>query len=677
MAGPWEAYQTKAAPVEAGPWTQYAAPEAPSMAADVAKSAGSGLVKGVVGLAGLPGAVEDATNWIGRQTIGRVGNYARGEGFTAPTFDQVEQRRAAMGLGSQKALPSADTIQPAVEANITGPMYKPQTTPGKYAGTIAEFIPGMVLPGGTLGQRAAMAVVPGAASEFAGQMTEGTPAEPYARAGAALASGVGVAGLQALQRAPARTVIGAAAGPALNRQAVEQASTLIDDAAARGVTLTWDEALNQVTGGAVNLGNLRRGVETQLEGGATMNAAMSQRPAQVDAAARGQFNQIAPPTNNPSSIGRAVGETAEEAVDGVRQNINRLSQPYYDAAQTVLLGPAEMAQVRALPGYAEAMAAVQGNPQLMRNIQGLPENSVGFLNEVKKQLDTMGQNAAGQFNPQRNQQVASGLGQDATAVRQAAMDASNDYQRALYIQQQGRERVLQPIMDGPLGKLANRDQTTRQAIDALFPSSPVAGSAEEVTRAVGALAQRSPGVARQLVRAHAETTFNEAAQNLQAGANQFGGAKFAATIRGNPQQGQNLEAAVRALPQGDDVWTGFNRFLEILEATGKRPQMGSPTAANQAVQDTLKAGGAASEVGNAILTAGTKIPGRLRQAYERYQAGRNSAELADILLNPQSVGLFRALAREQVAVPAMVGLATRLTYMGERTTAERPAQPSR
>lgn len=672
MAGPWEDYQ-KAPATQNGPWADYA-PAKPSVATDVAKAIPSGLAKGVIGLAGLPGAIEDGTNWLARQTVGRVGNAIRGEGFTAPTFADVEQRRAAAGLGSQKALPSADTIRQSVEQNITGPLYEPQTVPGQYAGTVAEFLPSMALPGGTMGQRAAMAVVPALASETAGQATKGTPAEPYARAGAGIVAGLGTAGAQALGRQPVNRVLREASGPSLTRQAVDKAAALIDDAAANGTVLTWDEALNKVTGGAVNLGAVRQGAEGNMQGGVALRDAMAQRPVQIENAARQQLGQIAPEIAAPSAIGRAVGTAAEESIDGVRQNINKLSEPYYTAAENVLLPPSEMAKVRALPGYAEAAKAVQANPQLMRNIQGLPENSVGFLNQVKIQLDTMGDNAAGQFNPQRNMTVASGIGKDAEAVRQAGIDASSDYAQALAIQQAGREKVLQPLRDGPLGQMAKKDQTTRQAIDALFPANPDQ-SAAEVTRAMTALVSKSPGAARELARWNAESLFEKTTRDLVSGANQFGGAKFRAALMGNKRQAENFEASIRALPNGDVTWQGFNKFLDVLEATGRRPAVGSNTAEKLAMQNELKSGGFMGETANAIGTGGLTIPRRLRDWYQDLQGGKNSAQLADILLDPKSVNIFRALASEKTGVPASVALATRLTYMGERAGSKPNGNP--
>lgn len=141
---------------------------------DLARSAGIGLVKGAVGVAGLPGdLVNLATRGVdfltGAETnkeFGQtVGDYAGG---------------AAMR---------------GYLENVTGPLYEPKTTAGRYAQNVAEFAPAMVGGPGSLATRAlTRAVIPGAASEAAGQVTEGSAIEPYARVagaiGGALAPGM-------------------------------------------------------------------------------------------------------------------------------------------------------------------------------------------------------------------------------------------------------------------------------------------------------------------------------------------------------------------------------------------------------------------------------------------------------------------------------------------------------
>ncbi len=159
----------------------------PSLLADIAKSAGAGLVKGALG---IPGAIGDVRALVNLGLDKLIG---------APP--RVERSP----LGVDLSPPTTATLQRGLEV-ITGPLYEPQTTAGKFAGTAAEFVPGAALLPGAAAARAANAlrfgVVPGVASEAAGQVTEGTAAEPWARAGAGILGGIAGGVRRARPQAP-------------------------------------------------------------------------------------------------------------------------------------------------------------------------------------------------------------------------------------------------------------------------------------------------------------------------------------------------------------------------------------------------------------------------------------------------------------------------------------------
>lgn len=153
-----------------------------STAADVAHSAFTGLGKGLIGIAGAPG---DLTSLV---TGGKHGS----------------------GFGSE-------AIQKGIEG-YTGEFYQPKTTLGRYAETAGSFAPAAVLPAGELGLGARllrMVAAPAIASETAGELTQGTAAEPYARAGAAILGGGLGAGLKSRAALPALK----------NAEQIEQAAT--------------------------------------------------------------------------------------------------------------------------------------------------------------------------------------------------------------------------------------------------------------------------------------------------------------------------------------------------------------------------------------------------------------------------------------------------------------------
>jgi hypothetical protein len=635
------------------------------VAEDVAKSAGIGVVKGGIATAGALGDVRNLAS-------AGAGHVWDKMGVSPETQQQIKGAAATVskmlpGGTMFNLAPDSGQIREKVEG-VTGKLYEPKSVPGQYAQTVGEFLPAAASGPAGIVRRGAQVVIPALVSETAGQLTKGSAAEPAARFAGALAGGIG-AGLAARPGTAARA-IRESLPEGVTPQMVDDAERLIGDAAQRGIQLAWPEALSQVAGRPI-LTDTMRHLEASPQTAARMGEFFAGRPQQVEQAARQQFDQIAPPNANPSTIGRDVGRAAEAEVTQTRQAINQQAQPHYRASENVLLTPTEMARVRAIPGFEEARAAVRDNPQLNRYVAHLPDESVGFLNEVKKQLDRAGENAVGPFNQQPNQQVAAGYAADARRVRRTAqaIDArygQGDYSQALAIERQGREQILQPLLDGYIGKLANRDQTTQQAIAVLFPKNPLPNSQDEIAAAVGALANRNQRAASDLVRAHAESTFNEATRALQAGANPKGGANFRAQVVGNPQQAANLEAAVTALPNGQQRWDGFNRFLDIMEAVGNRPNVGSRTAYNQEINKMGAMGGVSRDAAKVGLNPLKALQPAIER-YDQWKLGRNLNQLAGILTDPGAANQLRAIARMPQGNAATSAALKLLTYAGAST----------
>src|SRR4051812_29953129 len=94
----------------------------PSVGGDVAKSAGVGLGKGAIGLAGFVG---DMSN-LGAKGIETASNYVSDK-------LGVEPYKRPAGPSLLDNVPTSASIQKGIEDNVTGKFYQPQTTPGKYA----------------------------------------------------------------------------------------------------------------------------------------------------------------------------------------------------------------------------------------------------------------------------------------------------------------------------------------------------------------------------------------------------------------------------------------------------------------------------------------------------------------------------------------------------------------
>ncbi len=613
--------QHKFEPVDHDPFsTDYA-----GIASDVGKSIATGAAKGTLGIAGFPGEVANLL----------------AKGSQAATDYIAEKTGLDPGpRAAESVLPTEASLQKHVE-DIAGPIYKPETTYGKYGETAGEFLPSALLgPGGLARKVALQAVVPGVASEAAGQATEGTALEPYARAASGIAGGFG----GALAGRPASAVEAIRKQlPDLPAGAIANARNLMQVAQQKGISLTWPEALSQVSGRPV-LSDTQRILESAPGSRTRMQNFYADRPQQFDQAALNEFGQVAPGTRTPSQIGPQVGEASQGAIGDVRQAINNASEPYYHAAEAVTLSPAEMSHVRAIPGWTEARDAVRNNPQIGWRVAHLPDESVGFLNAVKKQFDQQAENSASKFNPAKNKEAQSSNEMAASALKQIGVAKSQAYEIALEIQQQARERYLDPLLQGPLGRLAKKDVTTQKAIEALFPSNPLPNSHHEIHDAVQRLAARNPGAAAQLVRAHVESVFNQATKNLQGGPNQMGAAGFAKALVGNIQQRANLEAAITALPGGDRIWRGFDNFLEAAEATGTRQAKGSLTAFNAQELGAMSSGGLIGEVAKTGLSPG-KWWTVVSDKYGQWKLGSNLDELARIFTDPRSAPLLERISR--------------------------------
>lgn len=153
---------------------------------EVGKAGGAGVARGIGGLADIPGAMMSGYSSL-------VTGGLEGLGITSPEMSAT-MRDAMMGT-----VPGGGNVgnELVKAATLGGSEYRSDTTAGKIAGTVGEFLPGAALMGGANpANLLKYGVAPGVGSEAAGMATEGTAIEPFARfAGGMLApAAVGLAG---------------------------------------------------------------------------------------------------------------------------------------------------------------------------------------------------------------------------------------------------------------------------------------------------------------------------------------------------------------------------------------------------------------------------------------------------------------------------------------------------
>lgn len=640
-----------------------APPEAPYTWGGAANAVGGGLMQAAASIPGaigdVPYLISEGANWVLGQTTGRLDNYLSRGTAEAKSREQVrgEQMATRQWIAEETGIPTLPQPWEVINSQkvlgwmepVLGKPYEPQNTGEKYIQTVTSFAPAAIAPGSAL-QRGAQVAIPGGASEFLGQSLEGTGYEGAGRVVGAIAGG-GATALMSRKGVPERMV--SQAMGALDDATLTAAGRLMIDADRMGVPLTWPEAVQHASNGATRLTDLQRVVENSTGGGPAMRQFYADRPDQVDAAARQQFDQIAPNPMMPEQLGPRVQQAADADISNVNRTINAQTRPMYQAAEAQTI-PANSPALRN-PAFIQAVTELRNNPVLGPRFANLPDNSIGVIDAAQKLMRSRAEalQVPGQgLNPY-----------EASVTRQARRDVTNEarnlspeYDGAVQFQRQAKEQYLNPLREGPTGKLAGTTDVQAQT-RALFPAQPAAQSDVGVARAMRGIGRTDPEAAAGVVRQHLESTFNEATQRIQSGQNPFGGAKFSAVVAGNPQQRRNLFAAIRALPNGAVMWRGFNRFLDILEATGKRPAPNSATQFNAQLQKELEQGGLTGEAAT-IAASPQKAFSYIKDRYAQFRLGRGTEQLAR-LFTTGNLDDFRRLIKSGPGSPQGVAVMVR------------------
>jgi hypothetical protein len=298
-----------------------------------------------------------------------------------------------------------------------------------------------------------------------------------------------------------------------------------------------------------------------------------------------------------------------------------------------------------------------------------PDNDLNVINEVVKQLRTMAEEAAPNSARVGGSMTRASVRSQAADLADAlARQASPDYGIARDTVRGINEAFIDPLKAGPIGALADAGPAPNleNMTGRLFPDTPFEGQAAETARALELMGEIDPSVGGPLVRQQLARQAMEAQQNLATGANQFGGANFAARAFGNPEQRRTVMGALDVVNRPDPNMAfpplsanatpargsdPMAQLVEVLQATGQRQRAGSETAFNTEAIENLRGG---NLVSGAVKTATNPlgIPARIGQGVDDFLARRNAETLADLLMaNSEDFNarLTRALNRPRGA----------------------------
>jgi hypothetical protein len=623
------------------------ADEPPSAVKDVAFSIPGAIPRAAAGLIGLP---QTLMNLVGRG-IEKTGLVQPGA-LTSPSIPNFGDMTTR----------GYDAISEAVSGS---PVYRPQTGPGRVADMTVQAAVGGP---GSLVQK----TITGAAAGLTGEAGRLAGVTNPLALGALQLLGASTASLPfILRNVPAANIDDAIKN--IKPSDLQKAQTLMDDAARLGSPITGAEAIAQVTG-KNSLQDIQRVVEASRTGGPIMQQMMNQRPDTARRAFESTADAIASLPTDPARTPVRMQQSADAALTEARRAGNTAAAPFYSMAEPQIISTqAFNAAAVKSPMIVDAVNRVTRSTRY--GVFGEPPQSVKALNAAKQYLDDISAAAkdAGRNNEAR---LASTALDDLLPRIDAQVPA---YQQARATVAQNRKTIVNPMQESPVGDIAATrgipaEAAMRQQSEILMPQAPRALDPMTIKRTVATLNTQDPQAATSFVRQNLQAIFNESAQNLSGGANQWGGAKFAAQIAGNPQQKANLKALVEAAG-GKGTWAGFNRLLDVLEAQGKRQAPGSQTAFNQQIQSNLSVGGVGTVP--ASIASPSKAMSVIGQAYDNFRFGKNTEQMAQILTDPRSVQLMKKLALETPVSSRATALTTQILSFQAPQSVESVSTPNR
>lgn len=392
-----------------------------------------------------------------------------------------------------------------------------------------------------------------------------------------------------------------------------------------GVTVTPGEATNMRS-----LLNRQRQLGRQEEGATPLadfylKRNTEQLPSAFDKMVLSRISPQSAPALGARDLQQGAGDTIKAAVNARRV----ASKPGYDAVMRPdnVLPPADFNHLMANnPIAANALKAVRADPELSTSIEGMPDSSLPVLDLVKRHMDAMWKGFKADPKGGNHARIVGGARDEFLTALDGAFPGY-DTARAAF---EGASPAVTELKNGLVG-LAAKDrasglQNVPTTMFGVASADPISiASARAGFQKAGKMAEWNAGV-----RSYLDGLFQSAAKQAQGPA-----ANFWKTIKGDSRQYANLKAALD--PTHLDA---LDQFMKIAEMVKRAPAEGAQTATD--------IGGRSAFAGKMSKIAGyvanpLKIPAGVQNWLADQSAGKNVAQLVDLITSPNSIRELRRL----------------------------------
>lgn len=620
-----------------------APPSTVSVSSDVAQSILPSAVRGVTNLLGTP-----ADLW-GLLSQGA----AKGSGYVLERLGLISpetKTKMAEVAAPELPLPTGDNIRRVIGADN---LYKPQTRTGKIVGAAIEGAAATPV-GKTIAASKTLAMLGGAggaASEAVGQAVEGSRSEGAARIATGFAAPLVLQGLLSLKNNPAQ-MIREATGK-MTPEDFADAQRRLDVAKALGISLAAPEVFP-----ASSVQQLMSDVAASKGGGQVINAFMANRPAQVKSAVQRELLDPIGAANTPDRNMAVAKDTATQVIKAAERARTATVDPLFHAAradvvpETVLDDIAKRAAAenpfldpvnrKAMDQFVSDMKAAAQVPEAPNNAAALGS----LYRSTNTAIDPSNINAT-----QAERASRGTLGVLNKLLGEKLKSASPNFAAGNKLYEQISKSVVDPLNAGPVGRVAGLHGFDASLPQNLNPVSVVADAKmarpESIRELYSQLNTVNPQAFPGIVRTWLENAFDAATQRVQAGENRMIGANFAKGVYGTDQQIANFAETMRgvAVSHGakdpDQFVKGAKNLMEVLQMTGKVPNIGSPTGGRLPTNEMAQRSNVATTA-ELISTQPLAAPAR---ALRVFVGQRNYKKLAEILTDPDSVQKIEKLGK--------------------------------
>ena len=449
-------------------------------------------------------------------------------------------------------------------------------------------------------------------------------------------------------------------------------------AAAAGVDLTPAQLTN-----LPSLRNQQRALSGMDASADTMEKFYQKQAGQVDSE-MGRFLRGMSANDSAEVMGQRVKGAAFDAMEAVAKQRANAAGPIYREAfdKTVGMNPAALPRAEAIMARMprDVVAKAMGIARIEGIDLGDPKTSFKGMHYLKLALDR-------KINAGIWEGVAGAEKNALVNLKNELVDAMDDISakdvagRSLYKQARDiyahASPMVESVREGLTGAIAGlKDDKARNAAGMLLDpkkSGPLA-----MSQAKKLIQSQDPEAWQQVKRAYLEDLWQNASTQFATSNPAMSGAKYAASVRGNPKQWAMLREALD--PQ---ELRAFSDLLDVMEATG-RGLKGNSETVEKAVTLRNMSREASGVLGAAAALAdapGKALQGELGQWLREVRLGNHAEKVAGIITSPDGMAKLAQLKklspndqRLRVGVAQLFGIGVTSARRGDRV--DEPMYPT-